>query len=101
LLPTISPFNIYEMSSWTRAILVPLSIIYSFQPRRTPPSGVSLRRLFRQDKRKPGGFLPSQGGFNWRTFFHAADHVLRRVEQRKWTPLRRTALKAAEQWMLQ
>lgn len=101
LLPAFSPVNIYEVSSWTRAILVPLSIIYAFQPRRTPPAGVSLRRLFLEDKRKRGGFVPSSGGFNWRTFFHATDHVLRSVEQKKWTPLRRRALKAAEEWLLE
>lgn len=100
LLPAFSPFNIYEMSSWTRAILVPLSVIYAFQPHRTPPAGVNLRRLFRKDDRRHK-FLPACGGFNWRTFFHATDRVLRSVEQKKWTPLRRRALKAAEQWLLE
>src|SRR3990172_329930 len=40
LLPNFSYINIYEVSSWSRAILVPLSIIYAFQPRRPLPAGV-------------------------------------------------------------
>ena len=32
LLPKWCPFNIYEMSSWSRQILVPLSLMWAFRP---------------------------------------------------------------------
>ena len=38
---------IYEMSSWTRAIVIPLSIVHAMNPRRPVPAGFNLRRTFR------------------------------------------------------
>src|ERR1017187_1282005 len=32
LLPKLSPIQIYDMSSWSRTIFVPLSIIYALKP---------------------------------------------------------------------
>jgi squalene-hopene/tetraprenyl-beta-curcumene cyclase len=101
LLPNFAYINIYEVSSWSRAMLVPLSIIYSFQPHHPSPSGVTLRPLF----------LPGSAGrnrrvltaaplYSWRTLIHAADRTLSVLEQKKWTPLRRQALRRAEQWLL-
>lgn len=104
LLPPYAYFNLYEISSWSRAILVPLTILYAFQPRRRPPAGVSLQRLYRNrnhpnGKRPvipPGTPIPS-----WEAFFHATDRILGTIEQKKWTPLRRQALRRAEQWLLE
>lgn len=45
LLPRFLYFNIYEISYWSRAILVPLSILYDRKPRRTPP-GIRLDEIF-------------------------------------------------------
>ena len=42
LFPSWCYFNIYELSSWSRGILVPLAIIYAKRPyRELPPSGAS------------------------------------------------------------
>ena len=45
LLPRFLYFNIYEISYWSRAILVPLSILYDRKPKRTPP-GIRLDEIF-------------------------------------------------------
>ena len=37
LLPSWAPFHIYKMSSWSRAMLIPLSIINHFKPTRILP----------------------------------------------------------------
>ncbi|MEN6608113.1 MAG: prenyltransferase/squalene oxidase repeat-containing protein, partial [Bryobacteraceae bacterium] len=37
---------LYRMSSWTRAIVVPLSIIHAHSPTRPVPAGFSLQELF-------------------------------------------------------
>ena len=37
---------IYEMSSWTRAIVIPLSIVHAMNPRRPVPAGFSLKELY-------------------------------------------------------
>jgi len=41
---------IYQMSSWTRAIVVPLSIVHAHNPVRPVPANFSLSELF-----VPGG----------------------------------------------
>ena len=102
LLPSFAYINIYEVSSWSRAILVPLSIIYASQPLRKPPAGVNLRRLARGNNHRRNGFLPNGAlTVSWRTIFHATDRILSALEQRKWTPLRQKALQRAEQWLLE
>src|ERR1051326_4854900 len=37
---------IYEMSSWTRAIVIPLSIVHAMNPQRPVPAGFTLNELF-------------------------------------------------------
>ena len=46
LLPNWFIFNIYEMSSWSRAILVPLSVINESRPHRSVPPGAAIDELF-------------------------------------------------------
>lgn len=46
LLPRFFYFNIYEMSYWSRAILVPLSILYAKRPNRQVSSNVTIREIF-------------------------------------------------------
>jgi len=49
--PTIPPEGmllgklIYEMSSWTRAIVIPLSIVHAMNPQRPVPAGFTLKEL--------------------------------------------------------
>jgi squalene-hopene/tetraprenyl-beta-curcumene cyclase len=46
LLPRFFYFNIYEMSYWSRAILIPLSILYAKKPNRQVSSKVNIREIF-------------------------------------------------------
>ena len=46
LLPTWSFFNIYKMSSWSRAMLIPLAIINHFKPTRELPQNKHLHELY-------------------------------------------------------
>jgi squalene-hopene/tetraprenyl-beta-curcumene cyclase len=34
LIPDWAPFNIYEMSAWSRTIVIPLSILWAYRPAR-------------------------------------------------------------------
>src|SRR6476469_2587277 len=45
LLPSWAPFHIYKMSSWSRAMLIPLSIINHFKPTRILPGEKQLHAL--------------------------------------------------------
>src|SRR5580698_5781699 len=46
LFPNWFPFNIYEISAWSRAILVPLSIAYAKKPFKKIPQGHGIEELF-------------------------------------------------------
>src|ERR1700691_202671 len=46
LLPNWFPVNLYEMSSWTRGIVVPLAIVYACKPDWRLPEGVTVDELF-------------------------------------------------------
>src|SRR5262249_36070492 len=41
-------FNIYEMSSWTRGIVIPLSIVWAKRPKMTLPPNCRIDELFRE-----------------------------------------------------
>ena len=46
LLPRWVYFNIYAMSSWTRTIVVPLSIFSAYKPVRRLPPNMGIAELF-------------------------------------------------------
>jgi squalene-hopene/tetraprenyl-beta-curcumene cyclase len=46
LFPNWFWFNIYEISSWSRAILVPLSICYAKKPFKKIPDEMGVEELF-------------------------------------------------------
>ena len=42
LLPTWAPINLYEMSAWTRGIVVPLSVMWACKPYCEVPDHASI-----------------------------------------------------------
>ena len=90
---------IYEMSSWTRAIVIPLSIVHAMNPRRPVPAGFSLNELIKEGVRFD--FPNNEGFFTWRNFFLKADRFFKFCEKRMWRGLRTKAIRRAEQWMLE
>jgi squalene-hopene/tetraprenyl-beta-curcumene cyclase len=103
LFPNWFYFNIYEISSWSRGILVPLSIIYAKKPFKKISPETSIDELFvggrknaklhlRWDKKHP---------VSWRNFFLAVDRITHWFERVHIRPLRHIALKKAEKWMLE
>ena len=46
LLPRWSPFHLSKVSYWSRAVIVPLLIIYALKPRARNPRGVGVEELF-------------------------------------------------------
>ena len=111
--PTIPPelmcfpkffyFNIYEMSSWTRAIVVPLSIIWSERPAIKCPAHARLDELFPDGRRwiRLQEVMPPHEFLSWTNFFLWWDKGLKGVEGHGPHFIRRWALKQAENWMLE
>jgi squalene-hopene/tetraprenyl-beta-curcumene cyclase len=102
LLPSWAPFNIYKMSSWSRAMLVPLAIINHFKPTRELPGLKQIHELYPLGtEHKEFTFRRDARFFTWRNFFLRADRVLKFFDQLPVHPLRRVALEEAERWMIE
>src|SRR5207245_2597381 len=93
--------TIYEISSWSRAILVPLSICYAKKPFKKIPREMGVEELF------VGGMLKSRMHLHWakkliswRNFFLVIDRMVHWFERVHVRPLRSIALRSAEKWML-
>jgi len=103
LFPKWFYFNIYEISAWSRSILVPLAIIYAKKPFKKIPREQNIDELF------VGGRANSilrlrmnrKSIFSWRNFFLICDRLMHLSEAVHIRPLRKLALKHAEKWMLE
>jgi squalene-hopene/tetraprenyl-beta-curcumene cyclase len=99
LLPRWFYVNIYAMSSWTRTILVPLSIFSAFKPMRTLPPAMGMRELFLEPPETPRWPCPpTDKWLSWTNFFLGVDWLVKKVEPLL-GPIRRRALSAAARWM--
>jgi len=101
LLPEWAPINIYEMSSWTRGIVIPLSIVYGNKPNWGLPEGVTVDELFKTKGAKPHSFDWDKRIISWRNVFLALDRALKLLEHSRWKPFRKLALARARTWMLE
>jgi squalene-hopene/tetraprenyl-beta-curcumene cyclase len=101
LLPSWLPVNIYEMSSWTRGIVIPLAIVYAHKPRWQLPEGITVDELFKTPGGKPISFSWDKRLVSWRNVFLAMDRGLKLYETSPWKPFRRKALDLARKWMVE
>jgi squalene-hopene/tetraprenyl-beta-curcumene cyclase len=94
--------NFYEMSSWTRSMLVPLAIINHFKPTRPLTPAVTLEELYPEGYHERDLALPPDPqGLTWRNFFLWLDRLHKFVENYRLRPFRKWSLRKAEKWMLE
>ena len=94
-------FSIYEMSYWSRCIVVPLSIAIDRKP-RIPVGDDLIQELYLIPRDKVFYRIKRDDSlFSWRNFFIDADSIFRRYEQHPIKFIRKIALKRAEKWMLE
>jgi squalene-hopene/tetraprenyl-beta-curcumene cyclase len=121
LLPRWAYFNIYAMSSWTRTIVIPLSIFYAHKPVRRLPAALGIAELFVEPAPVPASPAATRRLLSWHRFFLGLDRVLKWLDPgvRRWTKLakqspswlqilraplaalRAAAVKRAAAWMLE
>ncbi len=101
-IPTIAPINIYEMSSWSRAIFVALSVIYALKPVCPLPKECHVDELFVGGRAHADLSLPrTRQAFSWTNFFLLTDKALKIAEKFPIRAARQAALKKAERWMVE
>jgi squalene-hopene/tetraprenyl-beta-curcumene cyclase len=91
---------IYQMSSWTRAIVIPLSILHGMEARRPVPEGFDLKELWLEGGSR-WAWLKDRKVFTWRNVFLALDRLAKYYEKHRPGGFRRRAILRAEQWMLE
>ncbi len=103
LLPNWFAFNVNEMSSWTRGIVIPLSILYAIKPRWSLGVELTVDELFQTPGRGATAFDWDREFFTWKNFFLLADRTYKvydRVMPAKLKPLRGRAMRQAQKWLL-
>ncbi len=99
LLPRWFPVHLGEMSSWTRTIVVPLSIVSACRPVRQLPDSRGIRELFIDDPfARAWPAPPTRKWFSWTNFFLGVDWLVKKVEPHLGF-IRRRALSASIAWM--
>src|SRR5271170_6996949 len=103
LFPNWFYFNIYEISSWSRAILVPLSILYAKKPfkKLAPEQGIDELFVGGRENANLRLRFDKSKLISWRNFFLVTDRIVHWAERVHIRPLRQIALKKAEKWMLE
>ena len=101
LFPNWFWFNIYEISSWSRAMLVPLSIFYAKKPFKKIPDEMGIEELVGGRDKSRMHLHWDKKRISWRNFFLVLDRITHWAERVHIRPLRSLALKRAEKWMLE
>jgi squalene-hopene/tetraprenyl-beta-curcumene cyclase len=101
LMPSWFSLNIYSMSSWTRAFVVPLMLVYARRPHWDLPPDVGVEELFRDASGCIPAFEWERRLVSWHNFFLLLDRLFKWHEKLPWKPLRKRALRLARQWLFE
>jgi squalene-hopene/tetraprenyl-beta-curcumene cyclase len=100
-------FNIYEVSYWSRTVIVPLLIIMDRKPVRWLPPEQSLDELWPVPRERASLRFPrvpapfSWKALFWKNFFIGVDDWLKVWERFTPRPFRKRAIEEARQWLEQ
>lgn len=101
MLPEWGYFNVYELSSWSRATIIPLSVVMSENPVRKLPPRARVQELFVRPPRPSDYTFSRQDGIvSWKNFFIGVDHLLKVYESSPIRPFKKKSTAIAEQWIL-
>ena len=101
LLPEWAYFNLYEFSSWSRATIIPLSVVMSENPVRKLPPWARVQELYvRPPRARDYTFTRQDGIVSWKNFFIGVDHMLKIYESSPIRPFKKKSIAIAEQWVL-
>lgn len=96
LLPRWFPFHLNKVSYWSRTVMVPLAILYSFKARARNPRQVHIQELFTTPPAQERHYFPVRSRLNKVLLY--VERTARLLEPLIPSALRRRALKKAEAW---
>jgi squalene-hopene/tetraprenyl-beta-curcumene cyclase len=101
-LPGRGPFTVYDMSSWSRTIFVPLSILYAHKPVVALSDARGVAELFSKGAGGPATVPAFPTVPSWKTLFRGVDRLLKTYERLPGAArLRRLAVERASAWMIE
>jgi len=89
---------LYQMSAWSRDIVLPLAIVHASDPRKPVPNGFDLNELWAAGVNPR--FRKDQSLVSWHNFFLLTDGLLKWWERRGMKALRRRAVEKAREWLI-
>jgi squalene-hopene/tetraprenyl-beta-curcumene cyclase len=96
------PFDfLYQMSAWTRAIVVSLSILHAANPRMPVPEGFHLDEIWLPGASPAWSFRKDRQWLTWHNIFLSADWFLKWWERSGSRSIRRKAIEKAKDWMIE
>lgn len=102
LLPNWAYLNMYEFSSWSRATIIPLSIVMAIRPVRKLPPWARVQELYVRPPRPTDyTFTKEEGILTWKNIFIGVDHLLKIYERSPIRPFMQKAMEKAERWVLE
>ena len=99
LLPRWFPFHLSKVSYWSRTVTVSLSILCSLKARAANPRKVGIRELFTVPPEEERNYFPVRTRLN--RLLLLIERTAASFESLIPGPLRRLALRRAEQWMVE
>ena len=102
LLPKWFYFNLYNVSAWTRTMILPLGIVTTYKPVREIPQHLRIDELYLDHEAanrmpKPTGLIPR----GWRDIFLRIDQILKGYNQAPIQSLRQHSMDKAMNWLLE
>ncbi|MFQ5936217.1 MAG: squalene--hopene cyclase [Acidiferrobacterales bacterium] len=99
LLPPWFPFHLSKVSYWSRTVMVPLTILCSLRARARNPRRVGIEELFTVPPNLEKNYFPIRSRLN--RAFLLLDRFGRLLEPLIPRPIRRWALRRAENWCVE
>jgi squalene-hopene/tetraprenyl-beta-curcumene cyclase len=101
-LPKRAYFNLYNVSAWTRTMILPLGIVTTLRPVRRIPHRLGIAELYVSHAAGNTLGTPNPGlPKSWRDTFLHLDRALKTYERFPNPGLRQRAMEAAEAWLLE
>ncbi len=105
LFPRRFYFSLYAFSYWSRAVLIPLLIVFAHRPVCRIPREQGIDELFVQPRESVDytavpPFKKDRAWFTWKNCFITLDRLLKVYDRLPIRSLREKALKRAAEWML-
>jgi squalene-hopene/tetraprenyl-beta-curcumene cyclase len=100
LLPRASYFNVWEISYWSRTVLIPLLIVMDRRPVHPVPRGREVDELWAHHLHLDDPAYARRAFLSWKNIFIGVDGFLKTWEAFGPRPWRGKAIRAAHDWLV-